>query len=205
MTAPLNRRQLEQIRCGRLGVTTGSLAAVHRSWGIINRAQGAWLLNHGVSPEAIIEPHPVGAAWVRFLGDATFEAVKGTEPQALRALTFRIVDGDEVVDLAAWSPRTGQIGNWRGVGFALGQDAIFNPATFFDGGALRLHATPLEWLQANRDGICIVRPKLTYAMLHQVPRICAADPQLAEQIPQWLQPPEPEAKIISPKNIGAMT
>ena len=208
MNAPLTLRQQEQVGGAVLPGGTArervfgghmrSLAAVHRGWGSINRGQGAWLRDQGVSPEAIIEPDPIGAAWVRFLGDATFEAAKGTEPLALRALTFRVVDGDEIIDLAAWSPRTGQIGIWRGVGFALGQEAIFNPATFFDGEALRLHATPLEWLQSGRDGICIVRWKYTYAYLRNVPRLFCADPQLAYQLERWCRPPTALPKILVP-------
>ena len=92
----------------------------------------------------------------------------GTET-GTRALTFRIsnVDGEDI-DLAAWSPRFGELATWYGRGFALGQDQIDNPAAYFDVGALRIHRTPLDWLKANRDGICIIQPNLTYATLRSV-------------------------------------
>jgi len=58
---PITRQQLERLRAGRR-----SVAGVHRSWGALNEAQGAWLTKQGVSLEAILEPTPIGATWVRF-------------------------------------------------------------------------------------------------------------------------------------------
>jgi hypothetical protein len=105
------------------------------------------------------------------------------------------VDGVDI-DLAAWSPRTGEIGCWYGRGFALGQDQINNPATYFDGNALRIHATPLDWLKADRDGICIIQPKLAYAMLRSVSCVSFADFDTAKKFETWIKPPGPRVAMF---------
>jgi hypothetical protein len=169
-----------------------TLAGVHRGWGALNAAQGAWLIKQGVSVEAILEPDPIGTAWVRF-NDGTFEVAE----TGIGALTFRIRDVDgAVIDLAAWSPRTGDIGCWYGRGFALGQEQIDNPATYFAADALRVHATPLDWLLADRAGICIVQPNLTYAMLRFVERVSFADFAFATKFETWIQPPRPRVAMF---------
>jgi hypothetical protein len=191
VSAPLSRQQLERLSAGRR-----CLSGVHRAWGTLNEAQGAWLTKQGVSAAAVLEPTPIGATWVRFLDDdGTFDAAS-TEA-GTKALTFRVsnVDGEDI-DLAAWSPRTGQTGLWYGRGFALGQDQIDNPATYFDGDALRVHADPLAWLKADRDGICIIRPELTYAMLRHVQRVSFADFDTAKKFEAWIKPPGPKVAMF---------
>jgi hypothetical protein len=185
MSAPLSRQQLQRL-------SNGTLAAVQRRWGALNKPQARWLTRQGVSAAAILEPTPIGAAQVRFLDGGTF-TVSGTDGTG--ALTFRVqnVDGDDF-DLVAWSPGAAQIGSWYGRAFALGQDWIDNPATYFAGDALRVHAGPLAWLKANRDGICIIKPELTYAMLRSVPRVSFADVDITKadrgaqepRAPAWL-------------------
>lgn len=132
MSAPLSRPQLQH-------PSFGTLAGVQRRWGALNPAQGAWLLRQGVTTEALLQPTPVGTARVRFLDGGTFAV--GTDA-CTGALTFRIgnVEG-RGIDLAAWSPRTRQIGTWYGRAFALGEDQIDNPATYF-GGALFAFTPP---------------------------------------------------------------
>jgi hypothetical protein len=188
MSAPLTRQQLVRLSLGRR-----SLAGVHRSWGTLNKAQGAWLLNQGVSAAALLEPSPVGATRVRFLDGNTFD-VAGTEA-GTGALTFRINVGEDI-DIIAWSPRTGEIGAWYGRGFCLGQDQIDNPATYFDGDALRIHRTPLDWLKADREGVCIVQPDRTYAMLRHVPRVSFADFDTAKKFEAWIKAPAPRVEMF---------
>jgi hypothetical protein len=135
-----------------------SLSSIHRSWGFPTDDELLWLLEQGVSDEAL---WPISGATVRF-DSATFDL----DAEGERALVFRAEDRDEVIDLIGWQPHTGALASWRGQAFCLGDiDDIFNPATYFDGGALRVHATPLDWLLANRDGIVIVQPDLAPAYL----------------------------------------
>ena len=167
---------------------------MQRQWGALNPTQGAWLTKQGISAEALLQPTPVGAARVKFL-DGTFAAAS-TEG-GTKALTFRVsnVDGEDI-DLAAWSPRTGEIGSWYGRAFALGEDAIFNPASYCFGDALRIHADPLAWLRANREGIVVLRPELTYAALRFVPRVSFADFDTAKQFERWIKPPSPRVQMF---------
>jgi hypothetical protein len=150
-----------------------------------------WLRSQGVSDAALDDLPHIGAAFVEFDGHL-FEEVEDGQ----RALTFVIHGHGEFIDFAAWQPRTGQLATWRSAGFAIGQEAICNPATYFAGGALRIHRSPLEWLKADRDGIVIADHKQTYAMLRHVPRLSFADAMLARQVRAWLQPPKPRVEFL---------
>lgn len=185
MSAPLCCRQLQRL-------SSGTLASVQRRWGALSPAQSAWLLRQGISPKALLQPTPVGATRVKFL-DGTFDVAE----TGLGALTFRIANVEgRGIDLAAWSPRTEEIGSWYGRAFCLGQDQIDNPATYFSGDALRVHRTPLDWLKANRDGICIIRPDRTHAMLRHVPRVSFADFDTAKKFETWIRPPGPTVAMF---------
>jgi hypothetical protein len=152
-----------------------------------------WLLDQGVSPAAMLDPTPIQAANVVFLGGDTFNFDTG----GVRAFVFKEFDSG---DLVAWRPgpkRTpDQLATWRGVAFALGEDAIWNPASYFMGSALRVHADPFQWLRSERDGICIVQPTLAYAQLRHVKRLSFADTMHARWVQRWLQPPKPEGEIL---------
>lgn len=165
------------------------LAAAHREWSFPNDAEILWLLAQGVSDKAL---WPISGATVRF-DVATFDL----DHEGERALTFCAEDRGKVIDLIAWQPRTGALASWRGQAFCLGDvDDIFNPATYFAGDALAIHATPLDWLLANREGIVIVRPDLAPAYLANCQRICCSDQAFARQLDKWLKPREPMVEIL---------
>jgi len=175
----------------------------------LNELELRWLLlRHDVPDTALMQPGPVRAGHVRFLASKThaFSSVTSLNSKANSIKARRVFDFDEAGeralvfiedhDLIAWQPRTGQLASWRGVAFALGESAIWNPASWFMGGGLKVHRTPLEWLKDDRRGICIVRRELTYAMLKHVPRLVFADAAHARQVKRWLQPPQPRAEIM---------
>jgi len=146
-----------------------------------------WLLDQGVSPTAMLEPTLIYAANVVFLDGHTFDFDSG----GIRALVLK-----EANDLVAWNPKRKILATWRSSAFALGEDAIWNPASYFMGTALRVHRTPLEWLEAERDGICIVQPRFTHALLRHACRLSFADPVYAQQVKRWLQPPKPPVEML---------
>jgi hypothetical protein len=187
MSAPLTRQELERL-------APQSLSALHRSWGSpdkFNDAQIWWLLNQRVTPDAMLNPWPIGVATVCFDGN-----IFDHDPEGVPALTFRATDRGEVIDLIAWQPRTGQIASLCRTAFCLGDiDDVFNPATYFAGDCLRVHRTPLDWLKADRDGICIVKPALTYAYLRDAPRLSFTDVELAKAVRAWMQPPKAETLL----------
>ncbi len=165
------------------------LSDEHRSWGFPNDEERNWLLDQGVSDEAL---WPISGATVRFDG-ATFDL----DHEGERALTFYALDSGRAFDLVAWQPKTGAVGSWRGQAFCLGdQDDIFNPATYFAGDALRLHETPLDWLLADRDGIVIVCPDLVPAYLADRQRVRCSNVAYARRVEKWLQPDKPKVEIL---------
>jgi hypothetical protein len=102
-------------------------------------------------------------------------------------------DRDEILDLCAWSDDA--LATWLGRAFCLGDlDDIFNPATYFDG-ALRVHASPLEWLQAGCDGIVILRPERCWPYLRYARVICAKI-ETADLIQKWNKPPRVSTEIL---------
>jgi hypothetical protein len=154
-----------------------------------------------VTWEALLCPWPMGACWASFQGHI-FE----TDPGGVRAATFAVIDGGEIIDIAAWQPRSGKFASWRGQAFCLGDlDDIFNPATYFAGGALRIHRTPLEWLKAGREGIVILRPELCNAYLAHRQRLLVPDTQCANKVRRWLQPLKPTAEVLIDKPVEVAT
>jgi hypothetical protein len=166
-----------------------SLSSIHRGWGFPTDDELLWLLDQGIDENAL---WPLSGAIVHF--DAgRFELNNDGQ----RALIFRAEDRAEVIDLIAWQPRIGALASWRGQAFCLGDvDNIFNPATYFAGDALRVHATPLDWLLANRDGIVIVRPDLAPAYLAHCRRIRCSSKAHALQVEKWVRPRKPSAEIL---------
>jgi len=166
-----------------------SLSSIHRSWGFPADHELLWLLDQGVSDEAL---WPISGATVRFDGRKFDLHLEGE-----RTLVFRAEDRGEVIDLIAWQPRTGALASWRGQALCLGNlDDIFNPATYFAGDALRVHATPLDWLLADREGIVIVRPDLAPAYLAKCHRIRCSNAAYARKLEQMLQPRGPSVEIL---------
>ncbi len=160
-------------------------------WGIPTEAEILWLLQQGFSENALMKPTLILAANVTFLDNRAFDLKVGGE----RAFVFVVAENGHVLDHVAWDPKRGALASWRGAAFALGQDAIFNPASYFDDSALRVHRTPLEWLSAERDGIVIVQPQLTYAYLRDA-RLSFADRAFAQKVKRWREPSTPRGELL---------
>lgn len=151
-----------------------------------NERECRWLVGQGVTPDTIAKPKAVRAASVRF-----WQTAFDFDADGERSLIFM-----EDRDAVAWQPRTGALACWRGVRFAINEAAIDNPATYFAGGVLKIHRTPLEWLKADGEGIVIVQPRYAYAMLRHVRRLAFADAVFARQVRGWLEPPKCAAEFL---------
>jgi hypothetical protein len=175
-----------------------SLAAYHRALPEPTDDEIRWLLDQGIDGDAMALPYAIRSSWVRF-DRTTFDFNKDGE----KAIIFRAVDG-EAVDLIAWQPRTGKITSWRGIAFCLGDvDQVFCPSTYFMDGMLSIHADPLEWLRADRAGIVIVNPRLTYAHFGRSSgRVFIPELSLAQRFKAWLRPPKSRVKIFTSNNIA---
>jgi hypothetical protein len=150
-----------------------------------------WLLGQGVPFDSL---YGVKAAWVTFDGAGfDFDPVMTGSP----VLIFRCADNGHTPDICAWSIRHNKLATWRGAGFCIGDvDQCFNPATWFAGGGLRVHRTPLDWLKAGCDGIMILRPELCHAYLRHVPRVICADVGHGDSVNRWTQPPKLKTKFF---------
>lgn len=156
-------------------------------------AELEWLFAHGVAPDAMAEPWPIRSARVVFDGLHGFDFTRDGEP----AIIFKAEDCGEEIDLIAWQPRTEKLASWHGNTFCLGDlDQIDNPATYFMDGALRIHADPLDWLRASREGIVVLRRDFAYAHLRFCPRIVCDDLSHAERVERWVRPPKSTVEIL---------
>jgi len=161
-------------------------------------AEVAWLLKQGATPESMVRPWCIRSAWVRLERGPRFALSAPGEADSQRALIFRCDDRGEPVDLAAWQPRTGGLGLLTGAGFCIGDlDQCFNPATFFMGGALRIHRWPLAWLAAEREGIVVIDASKAHAILRGASAIECEGAALAKALRKWVAPPPFAGKIVS--------
>jgi len=161
------------------------LGEQHRSWGIPADEDILWLLEQDIPETWLYTPWPISSTTVSIARGQFREDAEGD-----RALIFRCTDHNSIVDLIAWHPESNRLASWCGAGFCIGDiDDIFNPATYFAGDALRIHASPIEWLRADRDGIVIARPELAGVYLGRVPRIVFTDIKLAERTERQIKKP----------------
>jgi hypothetical protein len=152
-----------------------------------------WLADRGVPSPAITEPWPIHSARVEFDDLYGF----AFDPEGKPALILKAEDRGKEKDLVAWEPSTGNLASWHGNTFCLGElDQIYNPATYFSGGYLRIHASPLEWLRAGREGIVILRRDFAYAHLRFCRSLLCDDPTHAEEVDRLLKAPKPTVKIF---------
>jgi hypothetical protein len=156
------------------------------SCGTPNGKELLWLHKQRVSMAAITRPWIIGAEGVRFDGKAGFDFDKAGN----RALIFRAEASGITTDLVAWSTHENRLASWHGSAFCIGDvEQCFSTASWFAGGGLRIHASPLDWLRARGAGIVILKPQLCWAYLRQVPRIICADIAHAETVRAWMKPP----------------
>ena len=155
-------------------------------------AELRWLLAEDIAGDAMASPWPIRGANAKF-EDRVFAFDETGE----RGIIFRAEDRGETIDLVAWQPHSGKLAAWQSRAFCLGDlEQVLSPATYFAGGALRVHRTPLEWLRAYRDGIVIVQPHLTYAYLRNARRLSFADAAHARQVEEWLKTPKPSVELL---------
>ena len=153
-----------------------------------------WLLDQGVPFDTL---YMAKGAWVRFDSSGTFDFDPDGEPAGI----FACEDRGETIDLAAWSARDNKLATWRHTAFALGDvDECFNPATWFDGEGLHVHASPLDWLRARAAGIVILNFNLCWAYLRHVPRVICPNDITAALVHKHTRAPRCTIKIFVQSN-----
>lgn len=160
------------------------------------------LLGSGVTGAALDSPSPLRAGRIVWTGSNRF-AFEKHEPLGVigkRAFLFVVTDGGgDPVDIVAWQPMLDRIGTWRGVAWALGQDAIYAPRlTEHDG--LPVWRSPLDWLRARRRGIVLIEPRLAAEWLCDAGPLVAEDFDHARELSRVLSRPAP--RILFPADTG---
>ncbi|RFC68354.1 MULTISPECIES: hypothetical protein [Mesorhizobium] len=164
-----------------------------------------WLRRSGVNIQSLIfsryhQPSAIQLGYGEVAPDGRFDFSEDGEAW----LAFDIFDGFmEPVDIGFWQPRTGELATSEGRTFALGQEIVDDPATYSFDCRLNIFADPLQWLQADRDGIVVVDWSLAFDRLRDVPRI-AVDETLILQYRRHMQPPKgPEVFVIAGRRVAA--
>jgi hypothetical protein len=124
-----------------------------------------WLLKLGVDIETMIRPAAMLLAYGHKAHDGRFE-----EGGQVPWLVF-----PEPEDCIYWQPRTGDLTTWNGRAFALGEGLIYQPETYAFDCSLNIFASPLEWLQAKRDGIVVLDWSRAFDQLRECPRIAVSE------------------------------
>lgn len=156
------------------------------SCGIPNGKEILWLHKQGVRMATMTRPWIVGAESVCFSG-SNFDFDASGE----RALIFRAEDRGITTDLIAWSAREDRLASWRGSAAVLGDiDLVWTDD------CLRVHRSPLQWLQSHRDGIVIVDLAKAYPYLRDVPAIQSSDADLLREIRARVRAPELKIEFL---------
>lgn len=157
-----------------------------------------WLRAQGVSARALSQPELPAFAPVAF--DARrpwfdFEDELHDDRPLTSALIFIARDefGDKV-DLVAWSQKTSRVASWLGRASLLGANEVF-AARLVDEGALKVFATPLEWLQAERRGVVIVDEKRAGELLRLVSPLFTNDVDLGCRLEKITRAPAPRILV----------
>ena len=139
------------------------------------RARSMGLFNPGLL--AVNERHhPFGTARITDCGSGLFEP----DPDGKRALIVPVYENDDLVDLVAFQTATAE--HWLsrlGIGWALGlEDGL---ERYRWGDPLPIHKTPLDWLKAAGDALCILdwsAPPQCWARLRSGPSLQFTDDTL---------------------------
>ncbi len=184
--------------------THARVAGVFTSLPQLTRYEVEGLDSMGVPMSALMGPPPVKAGYVLF-GQHSFEFEQhcplGVE--AMPALIFPILDRQgDAWDMVAWCGRTGQLASWLGRAWAIGEDTIYRPR-LSDHGGLPIWRDPLRYLQANREGIVIVRPRAALHYLVDAEPLLAEDALHGLELEKLLTRPRPRILVRVPQEIAA--
>jgi hypothetical protein len=123
--------------------------------------------------------YPFGVLRAEAVGDGLFQASNDGSPH----LILPVLEDGELVDLIAF--RAADPGGWllrSGEGWCLGLADGLSSLVWRD--AVNLHATPLDWLRAEGDGLCILdwSAALDIRQLDVLPHIICADQTTADNL-----------------------
>lgn len=141
---------------------------------------------------------PIALHQVRFSPRGIFSFSIDGEP-ALVAIANE-EDAETAVDLVAWSASDSQrFATYFGDAGVLGAEQVINPASYFGGGFLSCHKTPLAWLKAGCRGCVILRPSKARALiLRRLGPLLAVDRQHGDSLVRKLAPVVAASDVFVP-------
>lgn len=155
----------------------------------VSAADLTYLRRLGAINDGVIEMglrhHQLGLMRVAEAGDGLFYP----SPDGARRLVVPVYEGSELLDLVAFS--TTSPDHWllrTGFGLALGLFEGWEPHRWAD--SVHLYRTPLDWLRAGGDGLCVVdwsAPEIY--MLNDLRQITVNDHHVRQQLINALQRP----------------
>jgi hypothetical protein len=103
-------------------------------------------------------------------------------------------------DLAAWEPETGRLALLLGRVAMLGQDNLYGWRL---GDPLMVHETPLEWLQAGREGVFVIDPQRASPLLRMVEPLGVKRPEYGRRLQAALTICAPRIVVAAPQAAAA--
>jgi hypothetical protein len=185
-------------------VTPERIAGVFTSLPPLTRYEVDRLHRMGVPMGALMGPPPLKVGYVVFSERGfEFEQHCPLGVEGMRALIFLILNRQgEAWDLVAWCSRTGQLASWLGRAWAIGEDTIYD-VRLSDHGALPVWRDPLRLLQANGEGIVLVRSRMAVHYLADAEPLLAEDTWHGEELQQILTRRCPRIIVPAPKELAA--
>ena len=158
----------------------------------------AWLQRQGV-PEITLQmwPGPVGVAAIETRPLGLFDFAE----HGRRAFIQPVLSGpafSDILDLIAWYPdNPGRCWTRLYTGVPLGVDQLDHAE--IEGEPLLLHASPLDWLRARGEGVCVLDWKISAPALRCVPVLLFEQTEFGRLAHDRLSAPSPavpEIRII---------
>jgi hypothetical protein len=105
-------------------------------------------------------------------------------------------------DLIYWQPKTGTFATSFRRAFAITEERIVNPATYFAGDGLRLFNNPVEWLKDARRGVVVLDWTKAFDRLRHCSRVVMRE-SLFRLYEQHMKPAQMPEVFILPDEVPA--
>lgn len=180
-------------------MTTALCERLVASYGRMTPPDRAWLIRRSVSNRFLtlgIWPGPVGFARIETHPLGIFDFAE-SGPRAFVHPIWSAGPYSEILDLVAWFPDRPDIW-WTHLytGLPLGVDQLDHAE--IAGEPIILHPTPLSWLVAEGEGICILDWVMSAPALRSVPVLVCKDDSHGRELQRRLTEPRsrcPEIRV----------
>jgi hypothetical protein len=136
----------------------------------------------GLSARGIRETAGLYVEPIVFLPNGCFEFARDAHDGSGAVVGVIFLAPDDfgrAFDLGAWEPETGRLALWLGRVSMLGRDNLYDWRL---GDPLMVHETPLECLQAGREGVFVIDPQRASPLLRMVEPIGVKRPEFGRQL-----------------------